>query len=207
MPRNLNPLFTLLPWFLVPSVPGSSFADDWGQLATISSTMGVQANHLCLGEASRGDIGCPSYAPTIAPNGTLTATKFAGDGSALTNLTGGNLPTGAIMAFDLATCPTGWSEYTPAYGRFLRGIDKSGTGIDPAGTRTAGNVQADELRSHSHPFTDGAEWRVTSGIGGAYGLMNQGNFSGPSNRAGVVGATGGAETRPKNVAVLYCRRN
>jgi len=199
MPRNLNPLFTLLPWFLVPSVPGSSFADDWGQLATISSTMGVQAGKICLGEASRGDIGCPTYAPNVSPNGDITTSgKFIGEGST---------PSGAIMAFDLAACPTGWSEYTPAYGRFLRGIDKSGTGIDPAGTRTAGNVQADELRSHSHPFTDGAEWRVTSGIGGAYGLMNQGNFSGPSNRAGVVGATGGAETRPKNVAVLYCRRN
>ena len=63
------------------------FAQDWGQMATISSTMGVQSGKLCLGEASRGDIGCPAYAPSVATNGTLTATKFIGDGSSLTNLT------------------------------------------------------------------------------------------------------------------------
>jgi len=47
------------------------FAQDWGQLATISSTMGVQDGRLCLGEASRGDIGCPAYAPYVSPNGNV----------------------------------------------------------------------------------------------------------------------------------------
>jgi len=44
-------------------------AQDWGKMATISSTMGVSASRLCLGEASRGDIGCPSYAPYVSSNG------------------------------------------------------------------------------------------------------------------------------------------
>ena len=39
---------------------------------------------------------------------------------------------GIIIAFNGTNCPTGWSEYTPARGQFLRGIDKSGTAIDPA---------------------------------------------------------------------------
>ncbi len=46
-------------------------AQDWGGLAVISSTMGVNANRLCVGEASRGDIGCPSYAPYVAPSGNI----------------------------------------------------------------------------------------------------------------------------------------
>ena len=197
MPRNLNPLFTLLPWFLVPSVPGSSFADDWGQLATISSTMGVQAGKICLGEASRGDIGCPTYAPNVSPNGDITTSgKFIGEGST---------PSGAIMAFDLAACPTGWSEYTPARGRFLRGID-NGAGNDPSGTRVAGNTQDDLLKSHGHVISNGT---TTLGYNIGSNAFQRIVNSGAADGTNTISAqpTGGAETRPKNVAVLFCRKN
>src|SRR5215471_8524467 len=33
---------------------------------------------------------------------------------------------GAVMSFNRDSCPAGWKEYSPAYGRFIRGIDKSG---------------------------------------------------------------------------------
>lgn len=118
------------------------------------------------------------------------------------------VPTGAIMAFDLSSCPSGWTEYTPARGRFLRGID-NGAGNDPDGTRAVGNVQGDAFRSHNHPFTDGADWRVNGGTGSSYGFSSTtaDSYVGTTNRAGVVGSNGGAETRPKNVAVLYCRKS
>lgn len=116
------------------------------------------------------------------------------------------IPAGAIMAFALTSCPSGWSEYTAARGRFLRGID-NGAGNDPAGTRAPGNTQADAFKSHDHPFTDGADWRLTGGSGSQYGLSNGGAWTGSSNRAGVVGAAGDTETRPKNVAVLFCTKN
>ncbi len=35
---------------------------------------------------------------------------------------GGSVPTGAVMAFDLTSCPSGWSEYTALRGRFVRGV-------------------------------------------------------------------------------------
>lgn len=44
----------------------SASADDWGEVAQISTTLGVQADRLCLGEAGRGDIGCPTYAPYVS---------------------------------------------------------------------------------------------------------------------------------------------
>jgi len=45
----------------------TAIAQDWGQLATISSTLGVEANRLCVGEGLRAsDIGCPTYAPYIS---------------------------------------------------------------------------------------------------------------------------------------------
>lgn len=44
-----------------------AISQDWGQLTTISSTLGINANRLCLGEGTRSDIGCPTYAPFISP--------------------------------------------------------------------------------------------------------------------------------------------
>lgn len=60
------------------------------------------------------------------------------------------VPPGAVMAFNLTTCPTNWSEYAPAYGRFIRGIDKSGTAVDPDGQRAPGAIQNDSLQNHTH---------------------------------------------------------
>ncbi|MGP4686741.1 tail fiber domain-containing protein [Agrobacterium pusense] len=122
-------------------------------------------------------------------------------------LMGVGIPAGTISAFASTTCPTGWSEYTPARGRFLRGID-NGAGNDASGNRAPGAVQADLIGNHNHPFTDGADWRVNGGTGSTFGLPETGqNYVGTTNRAGVVGYSGGAETRPKNVAVTFCQFN
>jgi hypothetical protein len=126
--------------------------------------------------------------------------KWSGSGWACAaDSGGGGVPTGTIAAFATTTCPTGWTEYTPARGRFLRGID-NGAGNDPAGTRAPGNVQADDLKSHSHVQTG-------TGTGG----LNQTPLGGGSvgTTASVLStlATGGAETRPKNVAVIFCQYN
>jgi len=74
---------------------GPAVANDWGDFAMISSTLGVQANRLCIGEGLRvGDIGCPSYAPSVTTagdvsvTGNLSANKFIGDGSSLTGIAG-----------------------------------------------------------------------------------------------------------------------
>ncbi len=63
-----------------------AWAQDWGVVANISSTMGVSDHRLCYGEASRGDIGCPADAPTVS--GSTITGKFVGDGSGLTGLVG-----------------------------------------------------------------------------------------------------------------------
>ena len=110
---------------------------------------------------------------------------------------GDSTPAGAIMAFDLATCPSGWSEYTAARGRFLRGIDSTGAN-DPDGVRSAGSLQADELKSHTHLTGQGGNGSTAAGA--QFLRTDVGNTRATS-------ATGGAETRPKNVAVLYCRKD
>lgn len=112
----------------------------------------------------------------------------------------GGLSTGAIAAFASTTCPSGWSEYTAARGRFLRGID-NGAGNDPSGTRAPGAIQADMTK---------ISMSADSGVVG-------GNIYNPSptsstlrfETSGSFGSVGGSgvETRPKNVAVIFCQYN
>jgi hypothetical protein len=66
----------------------SALAQDWGNLATISSTLGVNANRLCLGEGLRAsDIGCPSYAPYVT-SGSLVGISTTNPGNLLDIRTG-----------------------------------------------------------------------------------------------------------------------
>jgi len=51
---------------MVMGLAAASHADDWGTVVAISSTMGVHGDRVCVGEATRGDIGCPTYAPYVS---------------------------------------------------------------------------------------------------------------------------------------------
>ena len=89
-------------------------------------------------------------------------------------------------------------------GEFIRGADL-GRGIDPG--RSFGSAQADEFRSHSHapPANLTAPWLSNSFVGD--GAIDSSNFTGSGERNPVSGNTqntGGAETRPRNVALLPC---
>lgn len=89
-------------------------------------------------------------------------------------------------------------------GEFLRGLD-GGAGTDPdAATRTdrgdgtggdvVGSKQVDAFKSHLH--TASFKWtgsKITAGPGAV-------QYSGSTN----TGSTGGNETRPTNVNVIYC---
>ncbi|MFN8370529.1 MAG: hypothetical protein U0T83_07905 [Bacteriovoracaceae bacterium] len=117
---------------------------------------------------------------------------------------GQSIPTGAIMAFESTTCPTGWTEYTTARGRFLRGID-NGAGNDPSGTRAPGATQTDAFQGHWHGEYTSANAGAESGF---YAASSGAGRS--SSQAPISDGTNGAprtatETRPKNVAVLYCQ--
>lgn len=75
-------------------------------------------------------------------------------------------------------------------GQFLRGWDNRSTGgVDNA--RVFGSFQNDEFKSHTHTYKDN--------LGPGYGLTFTGNSA---EQDAQTGATGGGETRPKNVAML-----
>lgn len=136
---------------------------------------------------------------------------------------------GAVVYFARNTAPTGWlkangaavsrTAYAALFsaigttfgagdgfntfnlpdlrGEFLRGWD-DGRGVDAG--RTFGSYQADELRSHKHGF-DQAGFDNT-GVGHPHRITY--DDGAPYNGATVSMFTGGAETRPRNRALLAC---
>ena len=139
---------------------------------------------------------------------------------------GGNLvPTGAVMAFAMFVVPTGWlmcngaevsrSTYAALFsaigttygsgngsttfnlpdlrGEFVRGYDDA-RGVDPG--RWVGHFQSDQIGSHAHTYDRPSISGGTQAVGG--------NNSLPQVNGSWTGSTGGNETRPRNVALLYC---
>lgn len=76
-------------------------------------------------------------------------------------------------------------------GEFVRGWD-DGRNVDPG--RSFGSWQADQFRSHSHRFKSGAD--SSSGSDDESNSTDLGNW-----QDGWIEATGGSETRPRNIAL------
>lgn len=113
---------------------------------------------------------------------------------------------------------SGTNFYLPDMrGMFARGWD-DGRGIDAG--RAFGTTQADIFAQHTHgvnesPHEHGMLNNANNGFGNHTGSGENGptgspsgvwqNFnSGPASTGITINPTGGAETRPKNVALMYC---
>jgi microcystin-dependent protein len=152
-------------------------------------------------------------------DGAVTQAKLA---------SGVGTPAGAVMPFAMNSAPAGWlaangtavsrSTYAALFsaisttygagdgsttfalpdlrGYFVRG---SGTNGDATASGTFGVKQADDLKSHTHSYTD--QVRVSVGVFNVAGGTGQ---DGATDLGRTTGSTGGTETRPKNIAMLYC---
>lgn len=141
-----------------------------------------------------------------------------------------SVPAGAVCAFARPTPPTGWltcngaavsrTTYAQLFaaigttygagdgsttfnlpelrGEFIRGLD-SGRGIDTG--RTLGSAQAASIESHVHNVT-GQLYNESGNTAG--NIASGGPTADPNTFNFNTAATGGAETRPRNVALLLC---
>lgn len=192
----------------------------------IQITVGPNANVAYQYRSTNESVG--ELLPKITPNLTNRSLTINGAG---TLEWGVLLPIGSIVIWSVPTIPDGFAicngsilskaefpqlfavlgDYygddassfsIPDYrGRFIRGVD-AGAGRDPdAATRTAavngtpttvGSTQADEFKSHTH-----------------IAALEGGNTTQPapgfilSANVGATSATGGDETRPINIYVIY----
>lgn len=115
------------------------------------------------------------------------------------------IPRGAVVPFDSAECPSGWTDYLPAQGRFVRGIDKTGAKIDPDGRRAPGALQQDEFAEHRHD-RPAAVYDAGGGANASWVASARHLGYGHTNPPPTGPAGRGDETRPKNVALLYCHK-
>ncbi len=133
---------------------------------------------------------------------------------------GSALPVGVPVPWPTATPPTGWlkcngatfsaeeypelakvypkNELPDLRGEFIRGWD-DGRGVD-AGRAIYSN-QGDQLKAHSHEVSFRSNGATSSST--AQDVLKAG---GTTNYTFNTGATGGSETRPRNVAFNYIVR-
>ena len=119
-----------------------------------------------------------------APTGWLKA-----NGSAVSRTTYADLFTAIGTTFGVGDGSTTFN-IPDLRGEFIRGWDDS-RGIDSG--RVFGSAQADDFKSHTH-----VTYSVAGSFSGATGV-GSGQLGGST-----TGATGGTETRPRNIALLYC---
>jgi len=177
---------------------GGKFKISWG------GDVGEE-NHFVL-NSTTGDIGIGTNNPvgTLDVNGDIC---IAGDCISTWPSGGSGTPAGAIMQFYLNTCPVGWkpadgTNGTPDLrGAFVRGMETFDAGStynnrDPnrSGAGTSGSYQGDEFYDHFHTSGGGATYGVAAG--GSYNLLAPGSTD----------SAGGNETRPKNVALIFCQK-
>ena len=117
------------------------------------------------------------------------------------------VPKGAVVAFNLEECPTQWKPYVKAYGRFIRGIDLTKTTPDQPGYRTLGSPQEDAMQGHSHS-TNAENLSGNGNIqpGPAIGRRAAARVGDPIDDGRNGTPRVASETRPVNVALLYCEK-
>jgi microcystin-dependent protein len=89
-------------------------------------------------------------------------------------------------------------------GEFIRGLD-DGRGVDSG--RTLGSFQSDLFKSHSHTVTSNFKLGTTDTVRNETDqVADRGRFPGNAiyDPTYTAGETGGTETRPRNIALLYC---
>lgn len=161
--------------------------------ARIANALG-NAQLQLVPSAGVGPVG-PSWGPTEAgtfhvdANGTLWFCTAGGENPTWVALTQQGPPAGAVMFFNLAACPSGWTELVAAQGRTIVARPAAGT--------TGGTVGAPltnlENRAHAHPV--GAVRVVSSGFASGY------TYVAPS------GSTGAAADVTPYIQLLACQKN
>jgi microcystin-dependent protein len=193
--------------FTATAITGTTLALSSGQLKV--NSLGIGANELANDSVTTVKI----------LDGSVTSGKLAANAA---------LPAGAVMPFAMATAPTGWLKANGAAisrtgiyanlfaaigttfgvgdnsstfnlpdlrGQFIRSWADDGTVYDSG--RAFGTTQADELKSHTHLM-------YVHPATGSGGNTNPARFDDLGLGSFNTQATGGTETRPRNIALLYC---
>ena len=97
----------------------------------------------------------------------------------------GGVPAKAVMPFNLATCPTGWTEFTSGRGRYIVGKPLNGTLAQGAGTALT-NLENRAVGAHRH--------NINNQNGNLFRYAHTGGVDGGTSNLNDVAGTYGATT-------------
>ncbi len=126
---------------------------------------------------------------------------------------GGGLPSGAVVSFNMASCPSGWSEFTNAKGRVVVGRNKddsSFNGLRETGGAKTHKLTVAQMPSHTHAESGG---RCTSGCDGWYGAYSRDPVHylyTPASKKALTASTGSSSAHNNlqpYIALLYCQKD
>ncbi|MDP1920579.1 MAG: hypothetical protein Q8L14_30330 [Myxococcales bacterium] len=155
---------------------------------------------------------------TFAPDAPALASEVNGN---FTSVAAFTVPPGAVMHFDLASCPAGWSPFAEATGRLLMGRPGSGTLKQTFGAALAGNTVPVHGHStgvaggHTHSGNTGnwAGWRTTTinynavpGYVSSYHIVSNLEIAGAGDHTHAVATTNASDVLPY-VFLTPCRKN
>ena len=140
-------------------VGGLSYVFAWTGPSTIPPNGNVSAP-VNVGDVGQTKTGYFGASELLA--GTNTAEVFCIGTNCINSWSnvGGGVPSGAVMAFNLNSCPAGWAEFASANGRQIIGLGTSG--VAEGGSHYLGesagsevhNLTVEELAPHGHNYTD-----------------------------------------------------
>jgi hypothetical protein len=202
-------------------------ADLYTRMDTAETDIGALETAVSALETEVDGKAAASHTQAIS---TITDLQTTLDGKSATNHTHAALvPAGAIMPFAMSTAPSGWLEcngnlvsrttYAALFsaigttfgsgdgsstfrlpdlrGEFIRGW-AHGRSVDSG--RTFGSSQADDFKSHNHNIDRYGDPHSTDG----YQFLSSSSLGLPATTSTSIASQGGTETRPRNIALMYC---
>ena len=139
----------------------------------------------------------------IISDGNTAYTAFLAE---IATIGGVATPSGAVVPFNLSACPTGWKPSDGTNGtNDMRGYFIA----ESDGSIAYGTVSQDQLIDHQHALS--GNFLVGYGANAKFSNSTPQEYipNSPYNGIGVGNADSGnygSETRPKNVALLYCQK-
>lgn len=134
-------------------------------------------------------------------SGTVTAASFVG-----------GVPSNAVIFYNGAACPSGWTELTSARGRYLVGLPSGGTLAGTAGTALS-DLENRPTGQHNHTATTSITY-YTQSAGGSHTAFSEAGFYDSTASGSIASATttvnnssGVAGTNAPFLQLLVCQKS
>lgn len=169
------------------------------------------AGALLVPAASGVGIGTPSPQAPLHVVGVASVTASITVGG----ITNASVPRGMVSFFNLAACPTGWSELVAGRGRYVVGLPAAGTLAGTSGTALT-DLESRPVGQHNHGVTEVAHSHtLASGVTAGAGTSamqasdNVGNLNAGTTATGLTVDNAGAVagTNAPYIQLLICQKD